>query len=213
MTSFTTATAFIVNVSSPIPALRFFGIFMCALVVTNFLLVISWYPCVLILWEKYRAICHIPMPCLHRNKDDNEVGLGRLESYFYYRHAPFIRKFWWLILILVTINVGIAGYAVSQIEPAAELPTLFPSGEPLQRYIEFDDEGFFDYKHLLGTSVSLQPDPELDIDVTPTPVPAATQNNSPGWDWWGWDWYPAGWNWWPCQTCWTRSRRSPHGTA
>jgi hypothetical protein len=52
ITSFTTAAAFAVNLNSAIPALRLFAIFMTLLVVANWLLVIFWYPTMLIFWSQ-----------------------------------------------------------------------------------------------------------------------------------------------------------------
>lgn len=53
VTSFTTAASFGINAVSTIPALRFFGIFMGMLVMLNYFMAISWYPAVLVIWEKY----------------------------------------------------------------------------------------------------------------------------------------------------------------
>jgi predicted RND superfamily exporter protein len=53
ITSFTTAASFGINAVSTIPALRFFGIFMGMLVMLNYFMAISWYPAVLVIWEKY----------------------------------------------------------------------------------------------------------------------------------------------------------------
>jgi hypothetical protein len=51
ITSFTTAAAFVANMMSPIPALRVFGIFMFMIVVMNFLMVITIWPAVLVIFE------------------------------------------------------------------------------------------------------------------------------------------------------------------
>eukprot|EP01122_Echinamoeba_exundans_P017937 TRINITY_DN987_c1_g1_i2.p1 TRINITY_DN987_c1_g1~~TRINITY_DN987_c1_g1_i2.p1 ORF type:complete len:785 (-),score=130.02 TRINITY_DN987_c1_g1_i2:1098-3452(-) len=51
VTSFTTAAAFLANVFSALVPIRMFGIFMAMIVVFNFLLVVTWFPSVLI-------ICH-----------------------------------------------------------------------------------------------------------------------------------------------------------
>ncbi len=53
VTSFTTAASFGINAVSTIPALRFFGIFMGMLVMLNYFMAITWYPAVLVIWEKY----------------------------------------------------------------------------------------------------------------------------------------------------------------
>lgn len=52
VTSFTTAAAFLANVFSALVPIRMFGIFMATIVLFNFLLVITWFPAILILWHR-----------------------------------------------------------------------------------------------------------------------------------------------------------------
>jgi PERQ amino acid-rich with GYF domain-containing protein len=53
VTSITTAAAFVTNITSQIPALRLFGLFMAMIVALNWLLVISVFPAVLAVWDIY----------------------------------------------------------------------------------------------------------------------------------------------------------------
>jgi hypothetical protein len=53
ITSFTTAAAFLINAVSIVPPVRVFGLFSGLLILTNYLLVISWYPAILIVWARH----------------------------------------------------------------------------------------------------------------------------------------------------------------
>ena len=55
-TSLTTAVAFLSNVISSIPPIRSFGIFVALLVLSNYFLVITWYPCVLMWWHQGQVL-------------------------------------------------------------------------------------------------------------------------------------------------------------
>ncbi|KAK3271810.1 hypothetical protein CYMTET_19866 [Cymbomonas tetramitiformis] len=51
ITSFTTAAAFLANLTSIIPALRHFGLFLAILVIANYALAMTWFPCTVAFWD------------------------------------------------------------------------------------------------------------------------------------------------------------------
>ncbi|KAJ3436711.1 sterol-sensing domain [Anaeramoeba flamelloides] len=53
ITTITSAGAFFSNAASTIPPIRYFGVFTGMAIVFNFLLVITWFPAVIIIWNRY----------------------------------------------------------------------------------------------------------------------------------------------------------------
>ena len=53
ITSLTTAIAFVANGVSAVPPIRLFGYFMALLVAANYLLVITWFPAVIVVHHRY----------------------------------------------------------------------------------------------------------------------------------------------------------------
>lgn len=61
VTSFTTGVAFLANATSPLMPVRGFGYFAFLLILTNYLFVISWFPCMILIYHfhirKVNAVC------------------------------------------------------------------------------------------------------------------------------------------------------------
>eukprot|EP00020_Sapocribrum_chincoteaguense_P004609 CAMPEP_0170751948 /NCGR_PEP_ID=MMETSP0437-20130122/11717_1 /TAXON_ID=0 /ORGANISM="Sexangularia sp." /LENGTH=1094 /DNA_ID=CAMNT_0011091005 /DNA_START=13 /DNA_END=3297 /DNA_ORIENTATION=+ len=53
ITSFTTSAAFLINAVSIVPPVRVFGLFSGVLILINYLMVISWYPAILVVWSRH----------------------------------------------------------------------------------------------------------------------------------------------------------------
>ena len=68
-TSTTSAFAFAANVFSPIPAVQSFGLLLATLVVTNYILAVTWLPVCLAVWDR-----HIMFPALRRADEAAAFG-------------------------------------------------------------------------------------------------------------------------------------------
>ena len=55
MTSFTTFVAFLGTAFTPLPALGAFGWMAALVILTNFIWVCTWFPALVVIWDKYLA--------------------------------------------------------------------------------------------------------------------------------------------------------------
>eukprot|EP01052_Picozoa_sp_SAG31_P065586 SAG31_NODE_24412_length_482_cov_0.579634_1_plen_108_part_10 len=73
-TSFTTSVAFIATASSPVMPISAFGYFAACTVIMNYVLVMTVFPCLLLVWHKTGSksccCCDIPAPCFGSIKPD-----------------------------------------------------------------------------------------------------------------------------------------------
>eukprot|EP00051_Salpingoeca_urceolata_P017516 m.239317 g.239317 ORF g.239317 m.239317 type:complete len:947 (+) comp18977_c2_seq1:474-3314(+) len=83
ITSATTSAAFILNLTSSIPAIQLFGLVTAIMVIANYVLVVTYYPCVTLVWERYikfRSCCckNAVSPCRSGKKESEDyVGPSR----------------------------------------------------------------------------------------------------------------------------------------
>ncbi|KAJ3427655.1 sterol-sensing domain [Anaeramoeba flamelloides] len=79
ITTLTSAGAFFGNVASTIPPIRYFGIFTGMAIVFNYLLVITWFPAVIAIWDRNGAghcCCGDCCKCSKKKKKKKKKGKG-----------------------------------------------------------------------------------------------------------------------------------------
>ena len=148
VTSFTTATAFISNIVSPITSVKCFGLYAGTAILVNYVFMITWLPAVVVFYEKYI---------------ESRFSLKRFVGTYYerltgYLSIPFqkwipmlVTKFKWpLLVVLTALAVGMS-MAVF-VKPRLQLPTssswqLFRTSDILSRY-EFDMKSHFAFNGL-----------------------------------------------------------------
>ena len=69
MTSFTTFVAFLGTAFTPLPALGAFGWMAALVILTNFIWVCTWFPALVVIWDKYLA-----HKCCYRSVETNRCG-------------------------------------------------------------------------------------------------------------------------------------------
>eukprot|EP00730_Choanoeca_flexa_P006496 TRINITY_DN12163_c0_g1_i11.p2 TRINITY_DN12163_c0_g1~~TRINITY_DN12163_c0_g1_i11.p2 ORF type:complete len:153 (+),score=19.88 TRINITY_DN12163_c0_g1_i11:636-1094(+) len=71
ITSLTTGAAFVMNLSSTVPAIQIFGGFTAFMVFFNYILVITWYPCIIALYQYHAQFWWSPISlCIKSNDID-----------------------------------------------------------------------------------------------------------------------------------------------
>eukprot|EP01125_Pyxidicula_operculata_P022221 TRINITY_DN896_c0_g1_i4.p1 TRINITY_DN896_c0_g1~~TRINITY_DN896_c0_g1_i4.p1 ORF type:complete len:1558 (-),score=465.23 TRINITY_DN896_c0_g1_i4:2150-6823(-) len=170
ITSFTTAAAFISNLFSPIPALRWFGIWMALLVVINYLLVLTLFPTAMIVWDTYWLPWWKSKNCcsscslfgglkqiqtkifskMSQNYDrlgqqNDQVSSDRFTEYFFAEYfSPLLNKskyFWIVICVVVAaISIGLA----TQLQPSKDVAGFFPKEHNIQRFLDWQALGTLD---------------------------------------------------------------------
>ncbi len=133
VTSFTTAAAFFANCVSNITAVKCFGIFSGFVILTNFLLMITWTPSVVILAEKMPKKCS-----LTKTKWFSSI-LGffhRLEVKVFRILIPNFVARAWVVIVLVFTVLAASGLVAVFYYPKLHLPEttyirLFTRGTPM----------------------------------------------------------------------------------
>ncbi|KAK2165634.1 hypothetical protein LSH36_47g00000 [Paralvinella palmiformis] len=137
VTSLTTAASLLANAASPITTIRCFGVFAGICILTNFILMITWIPALIILIEKAFTYC-IP--------EDSYGGIRRCSE----RLAKASDHFWGVIMtkiitvgspiwVIVLIVVGGLGLIAVFVKPGLKLPEdnyvkVFNSKNPFEVY-------------------------------------------------------------------------------
>ena len=152
VTSLTTASAFYANVSSVVTSVKCFGLFAGTAIIVNYLLMVTFFPVVVVLHEKYFG------PCMHRccptackdtqyEQDDESkrapskmhVFLENLSHSVFENHLPKIilkGKYLWIVVLLA---IGIGGCVVTFAEPGLNPPStgdfqMFIGSNPLEQF-------------------------------------------------------------------------------
>ena len=148
VTSFTTAAAFIANFSSQITTIKCFGLFAGIAVLCKFLMMITWFPAVAVINEKWcvsRPSCFACLgassprtnKCFLRSCYENTLRRLARRTFDYYLPWVVIQfRFLWTFLFL---SLTIGGLIVLTVEPGFRLPTsadfqMFKSSHPLESY-------------------------------------------------------------------------------
>ena len=168
VTSLTTASAFYANISSSITSVKCFGLYAGTSIIVNYLLMVTLFPVVVILHDKYFARCmHACFPGTCKTRPIIEIEqenirklrvmnlMTRVSSYtdqFFSIYLPkvlFKLRYLWIILFLA---LGIGGAVVTFGKPGLKLPTsqdfqMFTSSNSLEQYAsKYKSEFFFNHK-------------------------------------------------------------------
>ena len=104
VTSLTSAMAFFATSISPIPAVSAFGTTMGTMVVIDFLLVITWFPASVLVYERYfcptggcrccqpEKKCRVVFPCCSPLNAEKGGDLGAVENFFHTTYTDFLDK-------------------------------------------------------------------------------------------------------------------------
>ncbi|XP_012567028.2 protein dispatched homolog 1 isoform X1 [Hydra vulgaris] len=161
VTSFTTAAAFYANISSNITSVKCFGLYAGTAIIVNYLLMITFFPVVVILHEKYFKKCMARcLPCcctndlvLSTSQKQNgyvlkfQMLFSSLTNFMFNLFIPTILrklKYFWLILFIL---IGIGGLLVTFFKPGLQLPSsqefqMFGSGTSIEQYSLNDKKKF-----------------------------------------------------------------------
>lgn len=147
-TTITTAVAFIVTATSPIMPMSTFGVWAAVLIIVQFLMVITVYPCALVVWQKYFRGTRISLSALgprERNSDACEIciplawcsnrtvdgELRWLERFFQGAWVSFVQFMRISIVVTAIAIFGVAVFLALRLEPPNEEPQFLPDGHPL----------------------------------------------------------------------------------
>mmetsp|Transcript_9367 Transcript_9367/g.17549 ORF Transcript_9367/g.17549 Transcript_9367/m.17549 type:complete len:1290 (-) Transcript_9367:211-4080(-) len=147
MTSVTSATAFIANVLSYIPAVRAFAVFVTILVVQNYLMVMTWFPAAIAFKEKYLPNCAcggFRMPSLSNLMKWATYDKAWMSWQVYAEHIHKQRVA--LLGLCGGTLVVVLAVLLPRLEPSNSLPLLFPVKHNVQRFIDYTQEYFLDEK-------------------------------------------------------------------
>eukprot|EP00794_Sanderia_malayensis_P010165 gene10165-11205_t len=172
VTSLTTAAAFYANATSKIIAIRCFGVYAGTCILLNYLLMVFWFPVVVITSEKYFSPCltKISPKCFPGDRIVDEVGdplpehqgcirkywsgfTSRMTTFFEITLPKIISKLKFLFIFILT-GLGIGGLIVLFVSPKLGLPTskefiMFSQKHPLEQY-----PLFYKSKFAFGTQAS-----------------------------------------------------------
>ena len=168
VTSLTTAAAFYANVSSSITSVKCFGLYAGTSIIVNYLLMITLFPVVVILHDKYFARCmHTCCPGICKTrptlKNDQESNvkspvmtlMAHITYYadlFFSKHLPKVLlklRYVWIVLF---VGLGVGGAIVTFWKPGLSLPTsqdfqMFTSSNSIEQYaLKYKKEFFFTQK-------------------------------------------------------------------
>lgn len=158
-TTLTTAISLICTAASPVPAVKAFGIFGALLIIADYVLVITWFPSVVLLYAKAcggcesceaKCCCRAPKEqacceggCGPNTKYDNEPPEERAVTRLLRdRVAPFLNKakFVLVFISLAIFASSILGYALG-FERASKIP-LFKASHPLEQILHMESYVF-----------------------------------------------------------------------
>ena len=143
VTSFTTSVAFFSNIISPITAIKTFGVFAGTALLSNYVLMVSWLPAVVVVYERY--VSH--MCCTENGDGDRFRSCRRALSFaqniftlFYERYLSRV-----IIALKFPLAVGFLAFAIGMsftvfLSPKLDLPSterfqFFVSSDLLSAYI------------------------------------------------------------------------------
>eukprot|EP00111_Clytia_hemisphaerica_P005464 TCONS_00015824-protein len=149
VTSLTTASAFYANVSSVVTSVKCFGLFAGTSIIINYLLMITLFPAVVILHEKYLGKCMSRLcpgackdpavPAEHQRVSALQRNLDDISNTLFSQYLPTaIIKFRWIWIVFL-LALGIGGCVVTFSSPGLNPPStgefqMFTSGSPLEQY-------------------------------------------------------------------------------
>eukprot|EP00730_Choanoeca_flexa_P014445 TRINITY_DN6321_c0_g1_i3.p1 TRINITY_DN6321_c0_g1~~TRINITY_DN6321_c0_g1_i3.p1 ORF type:complete len:1019 (+),score=305.40 TRINITY_DN6321_c0_g1_i3:108-3164(+) len=158
ITSLTTGAAFVMNLTSTVPAIQIFGGFTAFMVLFNYLLVITYYPCMIVLYEYYgkywysfisccikkpEPIVHDTLPSSKEQNDEPDIDQYRpIEQLFYKYYAPAITTYRWFIVAGFAIFFIVALAFATQLDASDEPAQFLPDDDPLQQTLDIIADRF-----------------------------------------------------------------------
>lgn len=161
VTSLTTSAAFFSNFVSDITAIRCFGIYAGTAIMCNFLLMITWIPATIVIYEKWCNCCVFYSPDFYTAKRGMCYYLCKAPYKLYYLVCDLSRIFFEKMLPCVIVKLrifwiilygalGIAGLIVIFVKPKLKLPSVrgfqvFSSDHLLEKYdFEYSKKFWFE---------------------------------------------------------------------
>ena len=159
VTSFTTATAFAVNLVSNITAIRCFGAFASTCILCNFLLMVTWIPAAVVI-IKTREYQNIVKPKCGQWIDKVSSYLQPVPDFIFHRALPFVVDKAYFILIPLFLLLGIGGVFITLVHPKLVIPTtaafqLFTENHPFERFDSLVFNNEFRFTRILTQADSL----------------------------------------------------------
>ena len=149
VTSLTTASAFYANVSSVVTSVKCFGLFAGTAIIVNYLLMITFFPAIVVVHEKYLAACMhslCPGNCKNPKQTKSQQKMNKLQAMLdrisdqffnnWLRIAILKLRYFWIVILLL---IGIGGCVVTFGKPGLNPPStgefqMFTSSSPLEQY-------------------------------------------------------------------------------
>ena len=173
VTSLTTAAAFFANYVSSITALRCFAIYAGTTLIVNYLLMVTWTPAVIVIYEKWCSDClTCYSPDIYTPKRGFCFYFCKLPYKVYYLLSDWARiyfekilpclvvkpRFVWLVLFG---SMGIAGIVIVFYKPRLKLPSsnefqVFSSDHPFEVY-DFKVKDRFSFEKAAGSYMAAMP--------------------------------------------------------
>jgi len=154
-TTSTTAASFLITALTPLPSVAAFGIFAASLIIVNYLLVITWYMAIIIIYNQYfenkRRCLFCCGGCTKPELDDDanpelfEEKKPNLMERFYRDHYAKFTSTTHGKAILLTISLGVLiglGIQATQLSPSTATEQFLPESHPLQRFITVLNEHY-----------------------------------------------------------------------
>eukprot|EP00039_Didymoeca_costata_P009116 m.120592 g.120592 ORF g.120592 m.120592 type:complete len:1010 (-) comp14368_c0_seq2:153-3182(-) len=156
VTSLTTSGAFLMNLTSSVPPIQIFGFFTAFMVITNYLMVISYYPALVVFWSNkienmFSCGCSNEGEVMRVEASDggrksqhdaNASNLRKLEKFFYFVYAPGVAKRKFSILFGFLAFLVLSVVYAAQLEGSTEPTKWLPSSDPIQHVFEIDASEF-----------------------------------------------------------------------
>lgn len=154
VTSFTTAAAFFVTAGSPIMPVSTLGIWAGILILLQFVLVITIYPCAVVIWHRFWRVrsslkCfrkpteqdlnapHISFwqRCLPEKWRGNPAAAGEyrmIERFFRGPWTSFVHRARYILVVLALVLVGVSIWLATRLEPPEEQENFLPKDNELR---------------------------------------------------------------------------------
>lgn len=149
VTSLTTASAFYANVSSVVTSVKCFGLFSGTAIIVNYLLMVTFFPAIIVIHEKYLAPCMhrmCPANCKNPQQPKSQQKMNRLQVTLdhisdqifnkWLRFGVLKLRFFWIIILML---IGIGGCVVTFGKPGLNPPStgefqMFTSDSSIEQY-------------------------------------------------------------------------------
>ena len=143
ITSLTTGIAFIqLYFQSEMIGIKAFGFCTAMTVLTDYVMVVSYYPCLVMWWERDIVGLFTVYYCEACKKTKGERQKHPIERFFHDTFAPLVHKARFGIIAGVVVWSVVCAVFASTLEASAEGLTFFPSDDPYQRAFDLSSDGF-----------------------------------------------------------------------